>query len=260
MSTRPQHLSVTALLFLSLLAGCKTHTSTTKNPAQPVADNSQNALDWPGIYQGTTPCADCEGIQTILTLNSDLTYVLKRRYVGREGGFRETKGSFTWTTEGRQILLPEAEPIQFLVGENRLVQLDRAGQRITGDRARQYELGKTPDGLTETYWKLIELMGNKIGPTPQDRREPHLMLKTENNRVAGYANCNNLMGSYQLFSNSRITFSQMASTQMACPDMATEQQFVKALTTADSYVLKGDTLILNRARMASLARFVAVRR
>ena len=34
--------------------------------------NSMNSLDWEGIYTGLLPCADCEGIQTVIKLNRDL--------------------------------------------------------------------------------------------------------------------------------------------------------------------------------------------
>ena len=37
----------------------------------PLGDTSQNALDWPGMYEGVLPCASCEGIQTTLTLLAD---------------------------------------------------------------------------------------------------------------------------------------------------------------------------------------------
>jgi heat shock protein HslJ len=53
----------------------------------------------------------------------------------------------------------------------------------------------------------------------------------------------------------RIKFSKMAATMMACPDMEVEREFLQVLETADNYNLIGDTLVLNRARMAPLARF-----
>jgi heat shock protein HslJ len=40
--------------------------------------------------------------------------------------------------------------------------------------------------------------------------------------------------------------------------MDSESMFLKALQMADTYDVRGDTLILNKARMASLARFRAV--
>ena len=34
--------------------------------------NSQNSLDWEGVYKGILPCADCDGIETEIVINSDL--------------------------------------------------------------------------------------------------------------------------------------------------------------------------------------------
>ncbi len=47
----------------------------------------------------------------------------------------------------------------------------------------------------------------------------------------------------------------MASTLMACPDMELEREFMKVLYTADNYNFDGKTIVLNKARMAPLARF-----
>ena len=46
-------------------------------------DNSETSLDWDGVYVGTTPCANCEGIETELTLGKDKTFVLKTKYIGK---------------------------------------------------------------------------------------------------------------------------------------------------------------------------------
>ena len=35
--------------------------------------NSMNSLDWAGKYEGTLPCADCEGIKYIVELKKDGT-------------------------------------------------------------------------------------------------------------------------------------------------------------------------------------------
>lgn len=74
-------------------------------------------------------------------------------------------------------------------------------------------------------------------------------------RAAGNSGCNSFTGSYELKDGSRIRFSQMASTKMACMDMTIEQEFLNILQSADSYWFDGATLVLNRARMAPLARF-----
>lgn len=116
---------------------------------------------------------------------------------------------------------------------------------------------KAGDGITERYWKLVELNGR---PVPALQREPYLILRTEGARVSGFGGCNGFSGSYELDeATSRVRFGQVASTMMACPTgMDVENAFHEVLRTADNYSLNGDHLTLNRARMAPLARFEAV--
>ncbi|MNV96172.1 META domain protein [compost metagenome] len=59
--------------------------------------------------------------------------------------------------------------------------------------------------------------------------------------------------------NGRIKFSQGMSTMMACENMEIEHGLNKALITADNYTISGDNLSLNKARMAPLARFKAIK-
>src|SRR5690554_2181081 len=60
--------------------------------------DAKTALDWSGTYSGVLPCADCEGIQTELTLKEDGNYILTSEYLtGAKNGFVETKkGAFSW--------------------------------------------------------------------------------------------------------------------------------------------------------------------
>lgn len=115
----------------------------------------------------------------------------------------------------------------------------------------------TSAALTGTYWKLVEAMGKPAGTDLS--KQPHIQLHEEDSLITGTGGCNSMSGSYKLLPNGRISFSQIVSTMMACPDMETEAAMSKALQTADSYVIIGDTLVLHRARMSPLARFVAVR-
>jgi uncharacterized lipoprotein NlpE involved in copper resistance len=127
-------------------AEIKTDTIAKVGAAAPtVSDNSQNSLDWQGTYKGTTPCADCEGIETELILNPDLTYILKTRYLGKgDGKVFEEKGSFVWDKTGGSIMLQGSKggPSQYKVGENRLIQLDMEGKPITGALADKFVLIK----------------------------------------------------------------------------------------------------------------------
>lgn len=107
--------------------------------------NSQNALDWSGTYKGITPCADCEGIETKVILNKDLTFVIQTKYLGKDGAkVFEEKGNFIWDNTGGIVLLQglKGRPSQFKVGENRLIQLDMEGKVISGVLAEKYVLIK----------------------------------------------------------------------------------------------------------------------
>lgn len=111
----------------------------------PAADNSYNALDWPGTYSGTLPCADCEGIETTISLSKSLQYTKTTKYLGKKNDkLFKVEGTFSWNKEGSIITLKGIEdaPAQYLVGENNLFQLDKNGNRITGGSAIKYQLRK----------------------------------------------------------------------------------------------------------------------
>lgn len=228
------------------------------NGIEAMVDNSQNSLDWAGAYSGILPCADCSGIQTTIDLKQNGTYKSVQTYLGKEDNKFDSSGKFTWNKEGNTITLGEGENItQYLVGENSLTMLDKNGNKITGDLAKNYTLAKLDMNLVEKYWKLTELFGQPV-TTPEGGKEAHMILKMEGNRVNGNSGCNSFNGTYTLKPGNRISFSQMVSTMMMCLNMDTETKMNQVLETADSYVIKGDSLILNRARMAPLARFEAV--
>lgn len=106
---------------------------------------TQNSIDWEGTYKGVVPCADCEGIETLLMLKSDHTYQLRTNYLGQaDAAAIEKSGLFTWRPAGNIVVLQGIEnaPNQFFIGENQAIQLDMAGQRITGGLADKYILRK----------------------------------------------------------------------------------------------------------------------
>ena len=114
--------------------------------------------------------------------------------------------------------------------------------------------------LTGTYWKLSELNGKPVGEAEEGkRREIYLTLTTKENRVSGNAGCNGFGGSYTLKADGfGLSFSQMMRTQMACDGLDIENEFISILEKADSYYIINNVLQLNRARMAPLAKFIAV--
>ena len=85
-----------------------------------------------------------------------------------------------------------------------------------------------------------------------------ILFSKNSNRIIGNGGCNSISGEYKIESLNRITLSKMISTKMACPRMELEGEFLEALQKADNFNVVGDMLMLNKARMAPLARFKAV--
>ena len=247
---------VGTMVVFALLAGACQTKKTASSQAVDSAHNSQNSLDWSGTYRGTLPCADCPGIQYVLTLNADNTYELKTEYLESDAPVSADSGTFAWDKSGNKITLANREE-KFQVGENQLFHLDMEGNRMTGNLAEHYILTKATDNLTDRYWKLVEIQGKPVAEG-STQKEPFIRLNTEKNRVEASGGCNGMGGTYELSEPNRIKFSQMMGTMMACQNMEVETGLKRALESADSYHVSADTLQLFRARMAPLARFVAV--
>lgn len=111
--------------------------------------------------------------------------------------------------------------------------------------------------ITDTYWRLTELRGKPVAPTPADKKEVYIRLKKEGSQLQGFAGCNGFGGHFELKEGGRIVFSNMMGTMMACDDLANENKLFEALREADNYIHLGKKLILNKAKMAPLARFEA---
>jgi uncharacterized lipoprotein NlpE involved in copper resistance len=111
------------------------------------AHNAKNSLDYIGTYKGILPCADCEGLETVICINENNTYNIKTKYQGKGDKTFEQKGTFSWNKAGNTIVLDNEErgPNQYFVGENTLTQLDLSGKKITGDLASTYVLAKQPE-------------------------------------------------------------------------------------------------------------------
>lgn len=146
--------TVLAIFSIIVLFGCTGRTSQKGTPenqdsvsTQVVPDmhNAMIALDVDGTYKGTLPCADCSGIETELQISPDQSFVRKTRYLGKnDQTVFEERGTYSWNEAGNIIVLNNVEnaPNQYFVGENKLIQLDLSGNRITGNLAEMYVLKK----------------------------------------------------------------------------------------------------------------------
>lgn len=146
---RNTHLmTVVVMAFLSLTA-CNHQSQKEANSTQPQANEikdmhqSKNSLDWEGVYEGTLPCASCEGIQSTVTLKADLSFEKKEVYLGEKNGTFNEKGKFSWDKDGSIITLKlNDEKTQYRVKEGCIVMLNADGKENTGELAEHYILRK----------------------------------------------------------------------------------------------------------------------
>ena len=257
---------------------------------------SQNSLNYVGIYKGILPCVDCEGIATTIVLKENFTYSLKINYQGKGTKVFEEKGLYSWNKEGNTIVLNNEKslPNQYLVGENTLIQLDTLGKKNLGELASNYILnkemissessivieenasseklnnrmitktviktGNPAEGkfaLAKTHWKLTELNGKKV--KHKGRKDYFIKLNSKDGKFNGFTGCNNFSGNYAMPSSFAISFMNIVVTMKSCPNMELETNFIKTLETADNYTIKGKILYLNKAKMAPLAKFEAIK-
>ena len=84
-----------------------------------------NEVSFFGEYEGTLPAADCEGIKTTLTVNSDSTYTLKSEYIGIKDGTFETSGVYKMPNDSLlELITPSSgEKTYYRIIDNEKVML-----------------------------------------------------------------------------------------------------------------------------------------
>jgi copper homeostasis protein (lipoprotein) len=251
--------SLLIIVVILLIAACKI---SKVRPAAPIPDShtSQNSLDWEGLYTGSMPCTDCAGIHTKIELQRDLTFRLETRYLGKSGEPEVIKGTFTWNKKGNTIILDGTDkskvPSYYFVDENKLTQLGINGEKVTGKDADRYNLLRQ-DAIADRTWKLCILNGKALVLKDSASKEPDILLDGSDRRVHGHGGCNSFHGTYKV-SGSKLTFSPMATTRMACPELETESSYMQALENTATFNISDDTLSLYSFNATKLAVFVAV--
>ena len=119
--------------------------------------------------------------------------------------------------------------------------------------AARAELAKAiarPTTLTNTTWVAIRINGDSVtGNAPT--------LSIEVNRAYGSGSCNRYTGQVTLGNKDAIQFGPTASTRMACPGNADQQEaaYFKALQNVTAYHLNNDSLILLDAEYNKVVEF-----
>ena len=96
--------------------------------------------------------------------------------------------------------------------------------------------------LTGVKWIAESLNGKEL-KFKEAGSEVFITLEAGNKKIFGKAGCNRFFGVYEQ-NDSRLTFSGMGATRMACPDMDIETAFFKVLEDTRSFVIKKNKLTL----------------
>ena len=134
---------LTASLFTLMFAGFSPAFAETNAAQDHEAHRAHKSMDWPGIYNGFTPCDDCAGIKTSLALNQNHSYILITQFIGKSPREYVEKGKYTSGDKDNIIVLTPRKSTSshyYMVGENTLTQLDDKGNLISGKQADSYIL------------------------------------------------------------------------------------------------------------------------
>lgn len=150
-----------------VIGGCKeSKKADHKMDKQVVAEESvdmhsaKDAIDWQGNYFGVIPCASCPGINTLITLNSDGTYVKTEEYINSGKNVKPEEGKIIWGTKGNMVQLGGD---YYAVQEGSLKALDSNKKMIGGEQADSYVLSSAmlkPVGGPEEGYTMQMFKGN----------------------------------------------------------------------------------------------------
>lgn len=213
-------------------------------------DGAKNSLAYLGAYKGRMNCDNCPSGDVVLELSEEFNYIMT--VTDRRGKAREHKGTFSWRKSGDGIVLDNLQglPNTFKVADGKLTLInnEQAQPDAVLSKMPEAEAAKTDapkskqTDITSIGWRLAE---NQVaGVKPVRGKEKFLRFKNDGSFGAS-AGCNSIGGKFKI-SGSKITFSDVISTRMACDDMTDEQRLVAAFDDADNYVANKKVLQLRK--------------
>lgn len=141
-----KRLHLTTLSLALALAACSSTTNKPDNDIQETyVQNPKNTISWTGTYQGITPCANCDGIATMIVLKPNLEYQMRTRMLGIEEIDKKSEGTFVWQADNTHIeILPEDGIPKIYRVNNDFIELTLPnGEQIPTGDSNQYRLYKT---------------------------------------------------------------------------------------------------------------------
>ncbi len=247
------------IVLTSVLPACGQQKASAPSEQRADLHTSQNSLDWAGVYEGISPCADCPGIKTRLTLNSDGTYERVVHYLGLQGTGQTVRGLFTWQAGGNAITLDQhGGGEQYSVGEGRLSLLyPRSGAALNPvltlvqQTTPQKGLAQTLERYRWTLESATDSRKRRIAMLPPSQDHP-VVLSFSGNRMSLQGPCNRMVGGYEVSAPMQLTMrGGPASTMMGCDPALMNADTVLAGILAKPLHVEMDTGQSPRLRLRS---------
>lgn len=128
-----------------LLQGCNNHYQPKEQPLHPMQQS----------YQGLLPCADCEGIDTVLFLDGNGTFVLQETYRGSRDGERAFADYGTWARTADKLVLTDSK----------------------GDKRHFRPVGKSLEMLDQSAAPIESMLNYRLDPVEKSLPKTPMQLK-----------------------------------------------------------------------------------
>lgn len=111
-------------------------------------------------YSGVLPCADCEGIATIITLNkAQRSYRMQEQYLGKNEAPVRTDGTYKIINGIYVFYHNQTVKGIYLVKEKEMIMLDKQWRRMEGELAQKYILQRTAVMTINAAWQKKKTEG-----------------------------------------------------------------------------------------------------
>lgn len=132
---------VLAIVLMTVCFSCKSE----ENKDQDPLSESENLTTSKAIeqYKGLIPCADCMGIEVVLTLNEDKSFVESNTYLTDKEGNPHYKDEGTYEWKGDTLLLNRKEGVtKRFRTDTALMAFDMEGKLMNDEFGLKYNLRK----------------------------------------------------------------------------------------------------------------------
>ncbi len=108
--------------------------------------------------------------------------------------------------------------------------------------------------LFDKEWNLLEVNDKTVVLDTTFPKKPFLVFEQKNHQLHGNLGCNGFGTTFELKGTDEVILSPITATQMACPNLQIEQDFLEALENIKKYQISEGTLILKNSKDEILAK------